>query len=405
MKTSKRIIPISSGKGGVGKTTFAINYALALSQHAPTLLVDLDMGTSSVRNLIDTNVRHDLYHFFKRGRPLGDCVTRLDPRLDPDGRFSDFGFIAAPQDVIDDVTNMDGQKRDALIDAINALNATYVVLDLKSGLDPHVIDFLPFSNSGILLFTPHLTAATLAASQVVKAMLFRKLRAIFAPSAELMRRTPGLDPERVRELIDRAEDTYNPRAINLDGLIDELAALDGGREVQTAVVNAVHYFRVHFVLNLWSGIKDSYETAIKPFAENLMQKVSSRLSIMNLGWIMPHEDINRANSRRIPVLLNRERARPAPEAELERLARRHLGSRAAAARLVARPNPEQYLEAQLETLRRITDDLKGTSYRANFKYIVYRSLHLMSNMRVNDFGDSRLFKPSEMEQALNRRQR
>ena len=36
----KRIIPISSGKGGVGKTTFAINFALALSRHGRTILVD-----------------------------------------------------------------------------------------------------------------------------------------------------------------------------------------------------------------------------------------------------------------------------------------------------------------------------------------------------------------------------
>ena len=34
-----RIIPISSGKGGVGKTTLALNYALSLSRHGRTILV------------------------------------------------------------------------------------------------------------------------------------------------------------------------------------------------------------------------------------------------------------------------------------------------------------------------------------------------------------------------------
>src|SRR5207247_9066798 len=59
----KRIIPISSGKGGVGKTTFAINFALALSRHGRTVRVDLDTGTSAIRNAIDAPIAKDLHHF------------------------------------------------------------------------------------------------------------------------------------------------------------------------------------------------------------------------------------------------------------------------------------------------------------------------------------------------------
>ena len=72
---ARRIIPISSGKGGVGKTTLALNYALSLARHGRTLLIDLDTGTSSVRNCLDITFERDLYHFFKRGARLADCVT------------------------------------------------------------------------------------------------------------------------------------------------------------------------------------------------------------------------------------------------------------------------------------------------------------------------------------------
>src|SRR4026209_199156 len=95
-----RIIPFSSGKGGVGKTTFAVNFDLTLSRHAPTVLVDLDTGTSSVRSTVPAGVAHARYHFKRRGVPLRACISRLDPQLDPDGLYRDFGFIAGPRNFI-----------------------------------------------------------------------------------------------------------------------------------------------------------------------------------------------------------------------------------------------------------------------------------------------------------------
>jgi len=134
-----RIIPVSSGKGGVGKTTFAIHYALMLSRYGRTVLIDLDMGTSSVRNSIDVPVPYDLYHFFRRGVPLDSCITQIDSKLDPAGRYRNFGFIASPRGLIEDLLNFDESHKITLIRAINALAADYIVIDLKAGIDPHVL--------------------------------------------------------------------------------------------------------------------------------------------------------------------------------------------------------------------------------------------------------------------------
>src|SRR5687768_8944691 len=99
----KRIIPISSGKGGVGKTTFAVNFALSLSRHGRTILVDLDTGTSAIRNAIDVPIEKDLYHFFRKNEPLSQCLTTLDSRLDPDGLFPNFAFVAGPLHLIEEI--------------------------------------------------------------------------------------------------------------------------------------------------------------------------------------------------------------------------------------------------------------------------------------------------------------
>ena len=79
-----RILPVSSGKGGVGKTTFALNLALALAKTHQTVLIDLDTGTSSLRNFLDVPVSHDLFHFLKKDRPLEECRQVLPLAMDPD---------------------------------------------------------------------------------------------------------------------------------------------------------------------------------------------------------------------------------------------------------------------------------------------------------------------------------
>jgi MinD-like ATPase involved in chromosome partitioning or flagellar assembly len=405
MKHDKRIIPISSGKGGVGKTTFAINYAMELSKHAPTVLVDMDLGTSSVRNCIDTPVAHDLYHFFMKDRPLRDCVTPLSPALDPMGRFRNFGFIAAPKHLIDGITNFRRLRREKLIDAINELDVPYVVLDMKAGLDHNVIEFLPYSNSGVLVFTPHLPAATLAASDIVKAILFRKLRAIFSKGSSVYSVVRGVTHRDVRKLLDLAEDAYDPRVKNLDSFAESLAELLGDHPVVQMVSNTINFFRVHYVLNLFNGVRESYETAVRPFVENLIENVSANLTILNLGWVISHPDIGQAAIRRVPLLLGKEPPPSAAMAQLGRLASLYLGSKAKAHAVGHRTDAGHFLESQLEILRSMHGEMGKASYEDNFRYIALRSQHVMSSRRFSDFGDHRIFKRSEFQKVLAQRGR
>jgi hypothetical protein len=65
----------------------------------------------------------------------------------------------------------------------------------------------------------------------------------------------------------------------------------------------------------------------------------------------------------------------------------------------------RYLDVQLDTLRRMYDGMRGASYRQNFKYITYRSLHVMQSRGVRDLGDTRIFKPREIQGMLVERLR
>ena len=413
----KRIIPVSSGKGGVGKTTLAVNYALSLARHGRSVLVDLDTGTSSVRNSLDVPVPRDLYHFFRKGATLPECITPLTPALDPEGRYARFGFVAGPRHLIEDISNFNRPRREQLIDAINALEADFVVLDLKAGLDGAVLDFLPYTNSGILVFTPRTPAATLAASDIVKAMLFRKLRAIFAPGAAIFADMGGLTAEVVGAALDRVEDVYDESVHNLDAFTTELHQTLGDHPAVARVTRVVDSFVVHYVLNMFNGVQESFDGAVKPFVENLAENVSAHLAVLNLGWIVAHGDFDLAGLRRVPALLLRDE-RPAPArpdavaVELQRLAAEYLGPRVSSQRPPMErrrtprpPSPARYLDAQLDTLRRMSDGMAEAGYRDNLDYIAYRTLHLMSSRPIADFGDSRIVKESELAAMLDQRGR
>src|SRR5216684_8123942 len=410
----KRIIPVSSGKGGVGKTTFAINFSLALSRHGRTVLVDLDTGTSAIRNAIDVPIEKDLYHFFRKGEPLNRCVSYLSDKIDPKGAFRDFGFVAGPMHLIDEITNFGAANKAKLIEAINGLDADYVILDMRAGLDSNVIDFLPFSNSGILIFTPHLPSATLAASDIVKAILFRKLRLIFSRESPFFETVGGSvdDWRLINELIDRVEDVYDSSVQNLDAFADDLAQNLGDHPITRTVAQTLDDFRVHYVLNLFNGVEDSFDSAVKPFVENLTQNVSARCGVTNLGWITRSDAIHRANCNKFPALLLPHERKKLPKGD--RVAQELADLRLAAIgieprrpvstqpkpRLQSVSDPADHLANQLTVLRKMFEQRKDDDFHANFDYSAQRALFTMKNRRPSEFGDLRVYRPDEMLEAI-----
>ncbi|MBN2346137.1 MAG: P-loop NTPase, partial [Candidatus Aminicenantes bacterium] len=390
-----RILPVSSGKGGVGKTTFALNFALALAKTQKTVLLDLDTGTSSLRNFLNLRVKRDLFHFLRGNCSLDECRQALPSAMDPDRAFVDFSFIASPQGFIEDIVNFGPGIKEKLVEGINALQAEYLVIDMKAGLDRNVLDFLPLSNSGIILFTPRSKAATSTAAEMAKAVLFRMLD-IMLRSPLLQERCAG-NPEdpraavflRLGEFLASGRDR---EGLNLDALVGEAAARFADDDILRVFRFYVENFKIYYVLNQFNSVAESVENTIKPFVEEVFHSISSRVTFHNLGWVVDDEHIRRSGEAGVPYLVRRhylkkQAAKLSPDVDVQLRAMFGLAQR--------KPPPEKEkdlareLSGQIDLLRRIYVFNAGKDPETNFEFIAARARDLSQNS-VHQFGMKRI---------------
>jgi hypothetical protein len=159
------------------------------------------------------------------------------------------------------------------------------------------------------------------------------------------------------------------------------------------------------VLNLFNGVDDSFNTAVKPFVENLTQHVSSRCGVTNLGWITRSDAIHRANCNKIPALLlppekkHARHDRVSKELDELRLAigiepPRRAKPKPGAGRTPS--DPADHLANQLNVLKTMFQQKKDDDFYANFDYASQRALFTMKTRRPSEFGDLRIFTPAEM---------
>jgi flagellar biosynthesis protein FlhG len=155
------IIPVASGKGGVGKSLFAANLAIALGQSGKNVvLADLDLGGSNLHLILGIrNVKAGIGIFLNEAKAdFNDLILETD--------YPNVRFIPGDAEIPGIANISTGQKR-KLINRLLALETEYLILDLGAGTSSHIVDFFLLSKQGIILSTPSPTA-------IVNAYLFLK---------------------------------------------------------------------------------------------------------------------------------------------------------------------------------------------------------------------------------------
>ena len=231
-----QIIPVASGKGGVGKSLLSANLAIALGQQGKkVVLVDLDLGASNLHLVIGQNPSNEsLGSWFTEKSDFKDIIKPTD--------YQNVSFIAGDSQ-IPDLTSLKHAQKIKLIRTLTNIDADYLILDLGAGTHQFILDMFLLSPQGIVVSSPAVTA-TLNGYLFLKNAVFRLLYTTFK------RNTPG------RELIDSLKkDSASMQKLYIPQLVQALAQVDP--QNTKLFVNRMNQFRPRLVMNMIDDPKDA----------------------------------------------------------------------------------------------------------------------------------------------------
>ncbi len=147
-----RIIAITSGKGGVGKTNIAVNMAIAYAELGKrVILIDGDMGMANVNVLLNIVPRYNLMQVINHQKKMSEII--LD---------TEFGlkFIAGANG-FSKIANLSMEELEYFTKEFSSLaNADIIIIDTGAGIANNVLQFVAAADEVYVVTTPEPTAIT-----------------------------------------------------------------------------------------------------------------------------------------------------------------------------------------------------------------------------------------------------
>ena len=149
--TQARVITVTSGKGGVGKTNFTVALAIAFARLGKKVLViDADLGLSNVDVILGTSPPGNLLQVMQGGYSLNDVVA--------DGPLG-IKFISGGSGIYD-LSNLSDVQLQYFLNQLGQFDswADVILIDTGAGLNRMVLNFVMAADEVIVITTPEPTA-------------------------------------------------------------------------------------------------------------------------------------------------------------------------------------------------------------------------------------------------------
>ena len=152
-----KIITVTSGKGGVGKSNFVVNLSILLQKRGKKVLIfDADIGMGNDDVLMGVYPRYNVFDLIK-GRNLEDILVEGPEgvKLLPGGSG------------LNQVEDLQDNEREIFLKKLESLNGfDYIIMDTGAGINRSVLAFIACSEELIIVTTPEPTSLTDAYSLV-----------------------------------------------------------------------------------------------------------------------------------------------------------------------------------------------------------------------------------------------
>lgn len=185
-----RMISVTSGKGGVGKTNIAANLAYLLAlRNQKTMVLDADAGLANIDVILGINSPYNLLHILNGERTLAETVVE-----GPGGIK-----ILPSASGIPEMTDLSRGQKLTLIDELNSLNKTldFILIDTGAGISSNVMYFNMAAKEIIVVTSPEPTALT-DAYALIKVLYQRHAKRRFRLVVNMVR-----NPAEAKEVYER----------------------------------------------------------------------------------------------------------------------------------------------------------------------------------------------------------
>jgi len=276
-----RIIPIASGKGGVGKSLVAANLAVAFAQAGQrVVLADLDLGASNLHLV------------------LGHQAPKLGVGSFLNDTKSDFNDVVADTDIrglrfipgdteIPGMANLKPLQLKTLVRRFLSLKeeTDILMLDLGAGTHQSILDFFLLSGQGIVVTAPAVTAV-LNAYVFLKNTVFRLMYTVFVKGSP------------AKAYLDQArKDGSGPQKLYIPKLLPEIKKVDPAS--YDKFMERMSLYHPRLIMNMIDDPKDAdVAMKIRRSCEEYLD-----LKIEHLGVVYRDTMQDIALSSRLPIVL------------------------------------------------------------------------------------------------------